>query len=152
MKTLLFLSLLFLFCALPIKAETPQWLIDSGCLALYQVPAGMPYNTKVLRPPFWTINRWECLSEGLSFTHFQNSPANGTDTVFYLALVFVINPPTFSYYPVLNVNESNLHIYTNSGTQVERFDFTIEQNTGKITFATAPASGADVYFEITKEE
>lgn len=149
MKNILFLFVFLFVFSISAKAETPQWLIDAECLAVYQVPEGAPYSGKIVRPPFWELTRWECLVANVSDTEFQNSPANGTDTVFYLALPYVIDVPTITYYPILYINESYLHIYENDGlVPTERFDFATEQGTGKITFEVAPTQGHVITFRI----
>lgn len=120
----------------------------TNCTAIYQVPEGHPYVTKgSLRPPYWTANRWECWQGGLSTTEFENSPANGTDTEFQLAIQFVIDFPVISYYPILYVDEELLKVHINDELPPGS-SWSVNQGTGMVTFTLAPGPGDTVTFDI----
>lgn len=140
-KFLLLLPLIFLF-SLP---AYPQ-LFGTSCKAIYQVPEGEPYNTRAVRPPFWTIWRWDCLETAQDVTAFETSPANGTDHDFQLALPFVTNPPNTTFYPILYVNDW-LTVFKN-GEPVGTNDAFVTQGTGIVHFINAPDLGDVITFDI----
>jgi hypothetical protein len=144
-KLLIVLSVMFLF-SLPAVAQDPS----PGCVAIYYVPIGQPYNERAVRPPFWTVNRWECLAEGVTSTPFVNSPATGTDVNFQLALIFD-NGSGAVYYPVLYVNEQQLGIY-DDGDIIPPALYSVDQGTGQVTRADPPVLGAAVTFDIGQIE
>lgn len=145
MKRFLLLLPLIFFFAFPVFADDPA----PGCVAIYQVPDGQPYNYRDASiPPIWKTNRWMCLESGVGFTEFENSPSDGMTTDYYLALRFdTANGVVF--YPVLYVNENKLHIWEfTPSAQNELTGWTAEQGTGKVSLASAPGVGNGVLFEI----
>lgn len=145
MKKLIVLAFLISIFAIGTYATDPA----PGCVAIYQVPDGQPYNYRDASiPPLWKTNRWLCLESGVGFTEFANSPSDGVTTDYYLALRFdTANGVVF--YPVLYVNENKLHIWEFTATaQNELTGWAVEQGTGKVSLTSAPGVGNGVLFEI----
>lgn len=144
MKKIIIALSLILACAGYSFADT--YVPGTNCLAIYQVPEGQPYSTKVLRPPFFTVNRWECLTTALSRSEFSNSPASGTDTDFQLAIGFVTDPPLVTYYPILYVGDW-LEVFVDD-VGISNQLYSVDQGTGVVHFYTAPAQGSDIAFDV----
>lgn len=143
-KLFLIISLVFL-CSVSAFADNPA----PGCVAIYRVPIGQPYNYRDASiPQIWKTNRWMCLSSGVGFTEFENSPGDGVITEYYLALRFdTANGVVF--YPVLYVNENKLHIWEFTPLAQNELDgWAVEQGTGKVSLTSAPGVGNGVLFEI----
>lgn len=130
-------------------ATTPDM---GGFDEVFYTPVGRPYDTRALRPPIWTANRWEGGYADQNIVQFQNSPANGTDVSFPLALKVIDGSSTF-YYPILYVNEEKLHIYTLAVgvSEIDHSHWSVNQGTGVITLDEAPFDLTQVYFELQNE-
>lgn len=144
MKQILLLMSLALFLCLPAFG----YVDGTNCTAIYHVPLGQPYNTKITRPPFWETNRWDCLSGGLSHTEFEGSPGDGVITEFELALRFDTSNGVV-FYPAPYTDPNLVHIsmtYQNYVTELT--GYTITQGTGRVVLASPPPLYAEVFFTI----
>ena len=145
MKKLFFLVALMSALAFSVSAYVP----GTSCVAIYQVPTGEPYNTRIVRPPFFETNRWECVYSGINLTAFPESPQDPNEEVFHLAIPF-----GSTYYPILYVDTDLLNVYAvgNGVSQVDPSQYTVEQGTGVVTFNDPPGNVGDaIEFEITPE-
>lgn len=140
-RLFLLLSLLFVFSVSGF-ADSP---LDNCSVAVYHVPPGEPFSSKVVRPSFWEVWRWDCLNMPMAETEFENSPANQTDYDFQLAIPVQSTNGTV-YYPILYVND-RLTIYKN-GEVVGVNDAYVTQGTGIVHFINAPDLGDVITFDI----
>lgn len=150
LRTLMFVAILLSALSAVSFADTPDM---GGFDFVYQVPVGQPYNTRPTppRPPIWTANRWEGGYADITISQFQNSPVNGTETHFPLALK-VVDGSNVYYYPILYVNEEKLHIYTFAVgvTEIDHAHWSVDQGTGVMTLDFAPFELTQVYFEVVQ--
>lgn len=140
-RIILALSFIFLF-SLPAYSQ----LFGTNCKAIYVTPEGHYYNNRQVLPPFWIQWRWNCMETALDVSQFENSPANGTDQDFQLAIGFVIDTPIISYYPIVYVNDW-LTIYKN-GVPMDLSEWFVTQGTGVVHLNSAPAAGDDIEFDV----
>lgn len=151
-KNLLILALLIMFANIfsaQTFADTPDM---GGFLGVYYTPTNQTYDVRpaVPRPPLWTAQRWDGISDSTGYVFFENWLANGTDTEFQLAL----NPSEGIFKPIVYVDESALHIYQFcvGQSEIDPSHYTINQGTGLLTLDFAPNGLCWVFFEIVSPE
>jgi hypothetical protein len=131
MKKIIFLlSLLFVF-SLPAFGYVP----GTNCSAIFRVPSGQPYNSRIARPPFFEQNRWECLTSAVGATELENSPGDGVTTDYAVDLRYDTTNGV-EFYRVDYADINLIKFYVNG--QLANGWGVVQENQLIVRFATAP--------------